>query len=128
MHAVEKFARMHNAKIPKTICSRLQSDSLFPRFLVILIDFVVFFVIVMAISGISSVNGRICIPGELLYSAEDGNFVAGNGAYSIHGRIHSSLSGVVRTSVKKNQVTFILNIYLMFICLSTIYKCLLLER
>lgn len=52
---------------------------------------------IMAISGLGSRNERICVPGEFLFNVDDG-FVPGNGAYSIHGRIHSGLAGVVSIS------------------------------
>lgn len=42
-------------------------------------------------------NERICVPGEYLFNVDEG-YTPGNGVYSIHGRIHSGLAGVVSTS------------------------------
>jgi hypothetical protein len=51
----------------------------------------------MAISGFGSKSERICIPGEYLFSADEG-YAPGNGCFLIHGHIHSGLAGVVSVS------------------------------
>ncbi|KAI6191553.1 hypothetical protein M3Y97_00240600 [Aphelenchoides bicaudatus] len=48
----------------------------------------------MAISGFSSKKEQVCVPGEFLFTVEEG-YSPGNGSYEIHGSIHASLSGVV---------------------------------
>lgn len=58
-------------------------------------------------TGIDS-NDRVCVPGELLYSVDEG-YAPGNGTYEIHGKIRSGLAGAVFvTSSKPSQVVVFL--------------------